>query len=226
MYHAGPLLCLNFPFCTRQLSAFRYSTATLSFCPFRSIRPRQRVERRNITSSSCRHHFTATVMDPPPYAPFEPLSHTDFETASIRSAAPSYTSEAPPYVSAIVSTSPNNGLHSPYIYSSSTTSRYPRANITPSLAAFRMPTWSHTQISNPTARHYHSVAQRRATARIVREQATLLAVAVNGKERVALMKRKMDEQEERKTRMLEDPHLVGEQAAEENKQQRLRRFSQ
>ncbi|PSS28080.1 hypothetical protein M430DRAFT_38771 [Amorphotheca resinae ATCC 22711] len=162
-------------------------------------------------------------MDPPPYAPFEPLSYTDFETASIRSAAPSYTSEAPPYVSAN-STSPNNGLNSPYIYSSSATSQYHRANITPSLAAFRMPTWSHTQISNPTARHYHSVAQRRATARIVREQATLLAAAVNGKERVALMKRKMEL--ERKTRMLEDPDLVGEQAAEENKQQRLRRFSQ
>lgn len=58
----------------------------------------------------------------------------------------------------------------------------------------------------------------------MREQATLLAAAVNGKERVALMKRKMEL--ERKTRMLEDPDLVGEQAAEENKQQRLRRFSQ
>src|SRR5579871_4865035 len=93
---------------------------------------------------------------PPSYTPSrQPLPHfssVDFETASIRSAAPSYLSEAPTYHSTIPSDSlpPSSFSHG----------RRPSAP--PSLNDFRIPTWSTTR-SNPTARHYHSVAHRRAT---------------------------------------------------------------
>ena len=52
----------------------------------------------------------------------------------------------------------------------------------------------------------------------------MLAAALNGEEGIAQMKRKMDEDErERVMRTLEDPYLVGEEAAEKNRQERLRR---
>lgn len=52
----------------------------------------------------------------------------------------------------------------------------------------------------------------------------MLAAALNGEEGIAQMKRKMDEDErERVMRTLEDPYLVGEEAAEKNRQERLKR---
>jgi len=52
----------------------------------------------------------------------------------------------------------------------------------------------------------------------------LLVAALNGEDGIAQMKRKMDEEERaRQIRMNEDPELVGEEAAEKNRQERLRR---
>ncbi|KAH8660775.1 hypothetical protein BGZ60DRAFT_113012 [Tricladium varicosporioides] len=165
-------------------------------------------------------------MDPPPYALRPTTEARDFETASIRSAAPSYISEAPSY-SSQVPTSPSSassstlrtGLPSPY----DSPINFPRANSTPSLEAFRRPTWSRTQ-NNPAARHYHSVAHRRAVSLTMHEQASVLVAALNGEDGIAQMKKKMDEEErERNIRTNEDPYLVGEVAAEKNKLERLRR---
>ena len=122
---------------------------------------------------------------PPAYEPRGALSSDDLETASIHSTAPSYRSEAPPYAP---STRP--GLPSPYTSSPAHPSS--RTYSEPSLNAFRMSSWSQTT-ANPSARHYHNVASRRASARTVEEQATLLAAALNGENGIAQMKRKMDE---------------------------------
>lgn len=152
---------------------------------------------------------------PPPYLPREPASARDFETASIRSAAPSYTSRAPSYVSTVPSAPTRTGL--PPIPSLP-------ASHTPSLNAYRMPSsWSRTQ-HNPTARHYHSVAQRRAENSTIKLRSSVLVAVLHGEEGIAQMKKKMGEEErERSMRTHEDPHLVGEEAAEEARQERLRR---
>lgn len=161
-------------------------------------------------------------MDPPPYTPWEPLVPRDFETASIRSAAPSYLSEAPSYTSALPSTtsSRSSGLPSPYLSST----RHTRAGSIPSLDSFRVTGWSRTQPSNPAARHYYSVARRRASVLTAQEQASLLTATLNGDDGIAQLKKKMDEESrERDIRTLEDPRLVGEEAAEKNRQERLKR---
>jgi len=164
-------------------------------------------------------------MELPPYSPRVPITPQDLETASIRSAAPSYISEAPSYTSMLLSTSSpssssSSGLPSPYLSSP----RHPRANSIPSLDAFRNPSWAQTQPSNPAARHYHSVANRRASVLTAQEQASLLTAALNGDEGILQMKRKMDEEaREREMRTNEDPYLVGEEAAERNRQERLKR---
>ena len=161
-------------------------------------------------------------MDPPPYTPHPQPRGQDFETASIRSAAPSYVSDAPTYISTLPSTSSSSssrstsGLPSPYASPS------PRANSTPSLDAFRVPTLART--TSPNTRHYYSVAQRRAQSVTIQEQASLLTAAMNGEDGIAQMKRRMEEEErERSIRTLEDPHLVGEVAATEARKARERR---
>jgi hypothetical protein len=163
-------------------------------------------------------------MDPPPYVPRGALTAQDFETASIRSVAPSYVSEAPTYVSTILSSSERSGLPSPYLNSPS--QRQPRAGSAPSLNAYCMASWSRAQtpVPNPTTRHYHNIAHRRASERTVQEQAAVLIAALGGDYSIAQMKKRMDEEErQREMRTLEDPYLVGEKAAELNKQQRLKR---
>jgi hypothetical protein len=151
---------------------------------------------------------------PPPYVPRESARTRDFETASIRSVAPSYTSRAPSYVSTAPAPARTGLPPLPPL----------PASHTPSLNAYRMPSsWSRTQ-HNPTARHYHSVAQRRAESNTIKLRSSVLVAVLNGDEGIAQMKKKMDEEErERSMRTHEDPHLVGEEAAEEARQERLRR---
>ncbi|KAG9231831.1 hypothetical protein BJ875DRAFT_468450 [Amylocarpus encephaloides] len=157
--------------------------------------------------------------DPPPYTPrattFRPH---DFETASIRSAAPSYVSTVPVPASSAASSTRRIGLPPiPPIGDRS-------YNSTPSLEAFRNPTWSRTHVSNPTSRAYASVASRRASALTVQEQSNLLLAALNGEEAIAQMKKRMDaEERDRTIRTAEDPYLVGEHAAELNRQERLKK---
>ncbi|KAI9046913.1 hypothetical protein LZ554_008991 [Drepanopeziza brunnea f. sp. 'monogermtubi'] len=78
-----------------------------------------------------------------------------------------------------------------------------------------------TSLSHPKARHYHSVASRRATAQKIQDQSTLLLSALSGEDGIAQMKKRMEDEElERVKRTSEDPELVGELAAEENKRRR------
>ncbi|KAM5346540.1 hypothetical protein ACJ41O_009545 [Fusarium nematophilum] len=169
-------------------------------------------------------------------------SAEDFETASIRSAAPSYVSEAPSYHS----TNPFPEVVPPYSpparssAAAGTTSLIPRSSSgtstptarqqtiglppvpaaplrsIPNLNNFRIATWS-SVTSNPAARHYQNVAQRRMTAQ--RDPVDSL--------RRAMTDFHADEQQDRSlaNRPLEDPYLVGEEAASRARQERLARES-
>lgn len=85
----------------------------------------------------------------------------------------------------------------------------------PSLGQFRIPSWS-TISANPTARHYHSVAHRRVTA------AASPAATVEGLRRMMTLSRAQEDEEDR-VRPLEDPYLVGEEAARRTREERLAR---
>ncbi|KAL2017367.1 hypothetical protein VTK56DRAFT_2247 [Thermocarpiscus australiensis] len=176
----------------------------------------------------------------PRYAPaaIESLGPEDFETASIRSAAPSYTSEAPSYHSTVPNTEPAPPYSPPASSPGPVTSllgpepapsdagsgprrqglppvpSVPRQQPdVPSLDQFRIPSWS-TISSNPTARHYHNVALRRANA-------AQSAGSVDGLRRVML--ERIEEEERNRFRPLEDPYLVGEEAAARARRERLAR---
>ncbi|KAF5005171.1 hypothetical protein FDECE_8364 [Fusarium decemcellulare] len=85
----------------------------------------------------------------------------------------------------------------------------------PNLNNFRIATWS-SVTSNPAARHYHNVAQRRMTAQ--RDPVDSL--------RRAMTDSQEQEQPDRYAhRPLEDPYLVGEVAATRARQERIARES-
>jgi len=106
----------------------------------------------------------------------------------------------------------------------------------PALSAFRIPTWSNVS-RNPTARHYHSVALRRAAAATSTTAApgtaghhpTATAAAASATaaylKRAILLDRISEDEGERRRgfRPLEDPHLVGEEAARRARAQRIAR---
>ncbi|CAM1502255.1 Fc.00g042390.m01.CDS01 [Cosmosporella sp. VM-42] len=163
------------------------------------------------------------------------FSHDDFETASIRSAAPSYVSEAPsyhsvaPYPEALPSYTPpaRNVAAGTTARSGTSTPRQrsiglppvpamPLTNNIPNLNNFRIATWS-TASNNPTARLYHSVAQRRVTAQ--RDPVDSL--------RRVMTEHSLDPVEESidssGIRPLEDPYLVGEVAAARARRERIAR---
>jgi hypothetical protein len=167
-------------------------------------------------------------------------SNDDFETASIRSTAPSYVSEAPsyhsinPYPESLPSYTPPVRTHavvrSSLVPSSSGTSTptsrqqtiglppVPAAPLRsqPNLNNFRIATWSSVS-SNPNARHYQNVANRRLTATTHRDP-------VDSLRRVMTDITEQD-QERYVTRPLEDPYLVGEEAAARTRRERLARES-
>ncbi|KAI1049935.1 hypothetical protein LB506_001447 [Fusarium annulatum] len=184
-------------------------------------------------------------------------SNDDFETASIRSAAPSYAqyqssttwhetkladlsiasvSEAPsyhstnPYPETLPSYTPPARSHavvrSSLVPQGSGTSTPRQQTIglppvpalplrsQPNLNNFRIATWSSVS-SNPNARHYQNVANRRLTAQ---------------RDPVDSLRRVMtdvseQEQDRYITRPLEDPYLVGEVAAARARTERLARES-
>ncbi|KAK1768682.1 hypothetical protein QBC33DRAFT_557460 [Phialemonium atrogriseum] len=185
-------------------------------------------------------------------------SAEDFETASIRSAAPSYTSDAPSYHSVAphpepvppysppASRSASGSTSAPPAASSSNsnsntnahsrvnsgTSAHPsraapglpripsglprrQAARLPSLDEFRIPTWSSVSAS-PNARHYHSVAQRRVAAANTASDPLQCA-------RRMLLERVDEEWRRNRVRPLEDPYLVGEEAAARARAERLAR---
>ncbi|KAI2467863.1 hypothetical protein F4781DRAFT_295833 [Annulohypoxylon bovei var. microspora] len=193
----------------------------------------------------------------------ERLTVDDFETASIRSAAPSYISEAPSYHStlptnesvpaytprepqtATVPSPPRYASSSSMLNLSSTptptptpmTSTFapgaglpripsPRGNA-PRLAHFQIPSWS-SMTSNPTARHYQRVAHRRVSAaaggaRNGWETALRSAVERVNANAAAAAAAADDDDDPDKVRPLEDPYLVGEEAAARARRERLAR---
>ncbi|KAJ0164112.1 hypothetical protein CTA2_1732 [Colletotrichum tanaceti] len=196
--------------------------------------------------------MAAAVTEHPRFFPShaDALTSDDFETASIRSAAPSYFSDAPSYHSTVPNPEPippysppaNNsnvsrGTHGSTRYPSSLlpaapataptrsgsstpqphrTTGLPPIPPAPPLAAqldqFRIPTWS-TVHTNPTL---NNVARRRMN---------------QGADPVAHLRRFMSErmaeeeaaQRARDFRPLEDPYLVGEEAAASARRERLAR---
>ncbi|KAI1379013.1 hypothetical protein F4677DRAFT_355467 [Hypoxylon crocopeplum] len=187
------------------------------------------------------------------------LSAEDFETASIRSAAPSYISEAPSYHSML----PTNESVPEYTpresqqgSTPSSTPRYasssmlnvsstptptpmtstfapgaglpripsvPRRDV-PHLNHFQIPTWS-SMSSSPNARHYQRVAHRRVSAANGGRHhgwggvESALRSAVERINATAAA----DDADPDKVRPLEDPYLVGEEAAARARRERLAR---
>ncbi|WYZ39113.1 hypothetical protein EsH8_III_001027 [Colletotrichum jinshuiense] len=207
--------------------------------------------------------MAAAVTEHPRFFPTrtDPMTADDFDTASIRSAAPSFRSAAPSYFSdapSYHSTVPNPEPIPPYSppannNSSSSNNRTaatgstqyptsllpaapavsrsgnstpqphrttglppipPAAAVVPRLDQFRIPTWS-TVHTNPTL---NNVARRRMN---------------QGADPVAHLRRFMSErmaeeeaaQRARDFRPLEDPYLVGEEAAANARRERLARES-
>ncbi|KAI1816129.1 hypothetical protein GGS20DRAFT_583787 [Poronia punctata] len=199
------------------------------------------------------------------------LSAEDFETASIRSAAPSYVSEAPSY-----HTLPPPEAVPPYTPRSTTTeasrsstaSRQPSSMIppmvgprstfapgaglppiprrsemsssTPTLSQFYIAPWSSISNGNPQVRHYQSVANRRVAAASASYAAgpssSSSSANVEGALRAALGRiqtnaqanaypasHSSDDEDEGRLRPLEDPYLVGEEAAARARRERLAR---
>ncbi|TFB00915.1 hypothetical protein CCMA1212_007101 [Trichoderma ghanense] len=175
-------------------------------------------------------------------------SADDFDTASIRSAAPSYVSEVPSYHSrttyneatpAYTPAAPTNtatttpaaataAASTPrQIFSAASSSLTGRQPVglpplpplasprVPNEHSFRIPTWSAG--SAPAARHYRKVAERRVIDG--RFQAAAEVVGM----RDTTITRQSDNSEGPVVRPLEDPYLVGEQAAAEARQQRIAR---
>ncbi|KAL6853286.1 hypothetical protein J3F83DRAFT_756057 [Trichoderma novae-zelandiae] len=171
-------------------------------------------------------------------------SADDFDTASIRSAAPSYVSEVPSYHSrttyneatpaytaaAPTSTVPTTTATASaprQIFSAASSSLSGRQTVglppLPPLASprvlndhsFRIPTWSAGNA--PAARHYRKVAERRVVDG--RFQAAAEVVGM----RDTTITRPNEDNDGPVLRPLEDPYLVGEQAAAEARQQRIAR---
>ncbi|KAI0803598.1 hypothetical protein GGR55DRAFT_682514 [Xylaria sp. FL0064] len=195
------------------------------------------------------------------------LSAEDFETASIRSAAPSYVSEAPSYhtlppnetvpaytpaattgQSARTSNStrqfssmlpPPSESRSSFAHGTGLPPIPRRAELssTPSLSQFNIAPWSSIGGNNPQARHYQSVANRRVAASAAAAAATggpssSSTSSVEGALRAALSRINasanaaanfISEEDAGLVRPLEDPYLVGEEAAARARSERLAR---
>ncbi|KAK3310823.1 uncharacterized protein B0T15DRAFT_51187 [Chaetomium strumarium] len=198
--------------------------------------------------------MATTIAEDVPRVPVEPFSPEDFETASIRSAAPSYTSDAPSYHSTNPHPDPLPPPYSPpprstpsaaaRAHPGSVSSLLEPANNTndpaprryglppvpsgpprqhsdiPSFSQFRIPPWSTASSSsaNPTARIYQNVALRRASA------ANRSTADLDGLMRRVMLER-IEEEERNRVRLLEDPYLVGEEAAARARADRVARES-
>ncbi|KAL7621403.1 hypothetical protein AAE478_008725 [Parahypoxylon ruwenzoriense] len=184
----------------------------------------------------------------------ERLSAEDFETASIRSAAPSYVSEAPSYHSMIPtnesvpaytpretqdSSQPSppryapSSMLSPFATPTPMTSTFApgaglpripsprRRNETPQLNNFNVSTWS-SMSNNPTTRHYQRVAHRRVSAAAANNSGWVEGALRSAIERINTTAAALDDDSDR-VRPLEDPYLVGEEAAARARRERLAR---
>ncbi|KAI9828502.1 MAG: hypothetical protein M1826_006039 [Phylliscum demangeonii] len=153
----------------------------------------------------------------PAYSPRSP-SHPDLETASLHSAAPSYRSAAPSYHSSLPSAAGSGRGES------ASTARA-RVRPLPSLTELPIPSWSNVQASHQ-AKHYHSVARRRAlataeAAMLARNQASM-GSAANGKACQSLPPAGAPSA----LLLEEDPFIVGGEAAVQARLARQRQCQQ
>ncbi|UNI24113.1 hypothetical protein JDV02_009888 [Purpureocillium takamizusanense] len=176
-------------------------------------------------------------------------SRDDFETASIRSAAPSYVSEAPSYHS----TAQYSDSAPPYapraaapsaasaaVRSESSAPRPRTVGLPPipplapqsavSLPNFRIPTWSANNA--PAARHYRNVAERRITdgrylsdSPAARRYSGAIGSDRTLDHQASAQTTGMQTTSTHEVRPLEDPYLVGEVAAAQARRERLARES-
>ncbi|EJT70350.1 hypothetical protein GGTG_11378 [Gaeumannomyces tritici R3-111a-1] len=200
------------------------------------------------------------------------LSVEDFETASIRSAAPSYVSDVPSYHSALPHNEPTPPYSPPerplassrHQHGSSPTSLLAPAdsNSAPSvglppvppapprvgvgmgmgmggmgmgmmglaagpapveLSAFRLPWSSSLRSNNPATRHYRNVAHRRASAAVADGSASAARARPSASAAALAEMESADAEERSRLRPLEDPYLVGEEAARKARAERLAR---
>lgn len=174
-------------------------------------------------------------------------SADDFETGSIHSAAPSYISEVPSYHStaaphyepippysppARTTTSRSQSQQQQYSYGLPPIPAAPSAH-SPNIHNFRPPTWSTSTHNNPAARQYRSVIERRAAAKPAGRYSRWASLeggpsssspsASSSSSSPSSSDGNTSESGSRTPRPLEDPALVGEQAAEEARRERLRR---
>jgi hypothetical protein len=177
-------------------------------------------------------------------APIRSRRSDDFETASIRSAAPSYFSDAPSYRSMLDpppytprETPPYTAYPAllaprhqrpvpqtlPSIPSLSPASRNNNnQGSSPNLSHFQVLPWPSLN-SNPNVRIYNSIAQRRITRDYESAVASLGPALGPTGTRPPLLERVSETPEEQPLRPLEDPHLVGEEAASRARTARLER---
>ncbi|KFH46141.1 hypothetical protein ACRE_029640 [Hapsidospora chrysogenum ATCC 11550] len=171
-------------------------------------------------------------------------SAEDFETTSIRSAAPSYASDAPSYHSNLS----HQDTLPPYTppenrnTSASTSNSQPQARARPAarqqtiglpplppatpvsasnLHNFRIPTWSTRNA--PAARQLHSVVERRVNNASVDDGGSSRRNMTHRHPGSSRDHGRTVLREDNVLRPLEDPYLVGERAAELAKRERLAR---
>ncbi|OAR02806.1 hypothetical protein LLEC1_00212 [Akanthomyces lecanii] len=167
-------------------------------------------------------------------------STEDLETASIRSAAPSYVSDAPSYHSTIPHPEAAP-LYTPRRTISSAQSTVaaqadlnddqrrqeptrletiglppvPQRQPTRIAPHFSFPMWS--AADTPTTRHYRNVAERRVV------DGRYQTASSPERQRISRLLEEQNAANDEAFRPLEDPYLVGEQAAAEAKRERLAR---
>ncbi|KAJ9161625.1 hypothetical protein NKR19_g2077 [Coniochaeta hoffmannii] len=160
----------------------------------------------------------------------EGLTAQDFETASIRSAAPSYVSDAPSYHSTVQNSEPIPA-YTPRSTAASTangsTSSNPSSNLTPHQHHQRV-----TSVpSLLPSRDSHSAPTRGlppvpSGPRVGSGAAALPSLAsfrIPSLKRVVLERVEEEERVQARLRPLEDPYLVGEEAASRARRERLAR---
>ncbi|KAI9797908.1 MAG: hypothetical protein M1825_005677 [Sarcosagium campestre] len=156
----------------------------------------------------------------------------DLETSSVRSAAPSYTSAAPSYHSSAPSVpslpvNRNSTINQPQDrprpqdfapgFRPPPTSLRTVPGRLPDTSAYAIRSWS-SIASSPQERLYHSVAKRRATMANVESERLAMVSASS-----MLLARAQPPAECAEDIIEEDPFLVGSEAAEQARKERLKR---
>ncbi|KAI9755897.1 MAG: hypothetical protein M4579_004111 [Chaenotheca gracillima] len=167
-------------------------------------------------------NITTTPQMPDALPVYRPREQRDSDSTSIRSAAPSYTSAAPSYHSSMPAPArPRASTRLPNPdYAPGFTPSLPRRGSTNSASQlsvhhYNIPSWSSVK-GGHQSRHYHSVANRRATLASAESERAAIAAAMSAP-------RAMPPPDSKEDILEEDPYLVGGEAAARAKEERLQR---